>query len=241
MHTQVVIPTYNERENIELLVDSILALPLPIGVVVVDDHSPDGTGDIADALAQKHASVTVVHRPGKLGLGTAHIAGIRRALASDAELVLTMDADFSHHPRYIPAMVAAMAKADLCIGSRYVPGGDTADCTLPRKALSWGANAFARFMLGLPAHDCTAGFRCYRRDLLERMPLDRIFSNGYSFLVEMLYYCRRAGARVTEVPILFENRRRGTSKISRKEIYRSLYTVFRLAIQRPRLEASATA
>ncbi|MHB0877065.1 MAG: polyprenol monophosphomannose synthase [Anaerolineae bacterium] len=241
MLAQVVIPTYNERENLELLVDSIMALPLPIGVVVVDDNSPDGTGDIADALAGRHPSVCVVHRPGKLGLGTAHIAGMRRAMAGGADLILTMDADFSHHPRFIPDLVAAMGKADVCIGSRYVPGGGTAYCTLPRRALSWGANAFARFLLGLPAHDCTAGFRCYHRQVLERMPLDRIFSNGYSFLIEMLYYCHKAGARVSEVPIMFENRRRGTSKISRKEIWSAVYTVVRLAISRPRLEATVTA
>lgn len=236
MLTQVVIPTYNERENIEVLVDTIMALPLSIGAVIVDDNSPDGTGDIADSLAARHAAVSVVHRPAKLGLGTAHIAGMRQALTSGADLIATMDADFSHHPRFLPALVAAMASADLAIGSRYVPGGGTAQCTLPRKALSRGANAFARLMLGLPAHDCTAGFRCYRRRLLEQMPLDRIFSNGYSFLVEMLYYCQRAGARVAEVPILFENRRQGTSKISRREIASAIYTVLRLAVSRPRLD-----
>jgi dolichol-phosphate mannosyltransferase len=237
MEVQVVIPTYNERENLQLLVEAILALPVALGVVIVDDNSPDGTGAIADALAVRSANVTVVHRSGKLGLGTAHVAGIRQALASGARLVVTMDADFSHHPRSVPALVGAMDEADVCIGSRYVPGGGTAYCTLPRRALSRGANAFARLVLRLPAQDCTAGFRCYRREVLERVPLESIFSNGYSFLIEVLYYCTQAGARVREVPIQFENRRRGQSKISRREIANALYTVVRLALTRPRLPA----
>ena len=200
MEVQVVIPTYNERENIRLLVEAIVALPITLGIVIVDDNSPDGTGDIADALATESAAVSVLHRPGKLGLGTAHVAGIRQALATGAQLVVTMDADFSHHPRSIPAVVAAMDGADVCIGSRYVPGGGTAYCTLPRRALSRGANAFARLALRLPAHDCTAGFRCYRREMLEQVPFGSIFSNGYSFLIEVLYYCSLAGARVREFP-----------------------------------------
>ncbi|MGQ9552611.1 MAG: polyprenol monophosphomannose synthase [Anaerolineae bacterium] len=234
MDMQVIIPTYNERENIALLAEAILALPLPIGVIIVDDNSPDGTGQLADSLASQHGQVSVVHRPAKLGLGTAHIAGMKRALALGAKLIITMDADFSHHPRYVPEMVATMQNCDLCIGSRYVPGGGTLNCTWPRRVLSEGANAFARFMLGLAAHDCTAGFRCYRRQVLEKAPLDTIFSNGYSFLIEMLYYCQRQGARIGEVPIVFENRRRGQSKISRREIMNALYTVLRLATARPR-------
>lgn len=224
----VVIPTYNEAENIEPLVGQLLALPLPLRVIVVDDNSPDGTGDILDKLAAADARVVPIHRPAKLGLGTAHIAGFRRALADGAEFILSMDADFSHSPRYIPAMVGKMRECDLVIGSRYVRGGGTRFCTLPRKLLSWGANAFAKAILGLRARDCTAGFRCYRRELLERVALDEIFSEGYSFLIEMLYRTERLGYRVGEVPIIFENRRRGASKVSRKEIYRSLYTVLRL-------------
>ena len=234
MDMQVIIPTYNERENIALLAEAILALPLPIGVIIVDDNSPDGTGQLADSLASQHNQVSVLHRPAKLGLGTAHIAGMKRALALGAKLIITMDADFSHHPRYVPEMVATMQNCDLCIGSRYVPGGGTLNCTWPRRVLSEGANAFARFMLGLAAHDCTAGFRCYRHQVLEKAPLDTIFSNGYSFLIEMLYYCQRQGARIGEVPIVFENRRRGQSKISRREIMNALYTVLRLATARPR-------
>jgi glycosyltransferase involved in cell wall biosynthesis len=228
----VVVPTYNEAENIELLAQQLLALPLNLRVIVVDDNSPDGTGAILDRLAAEDGRVQPVHRPGKLGLGTAHIAGFKRALEAGAQLVVSMDADFSHDPRYIPDMVEKMRECDLVIGSRYVRGGGTRHCTLPRKFLSWGANAFAKTVLGLRAKDCTAGFRCYRREVLERVGLDQIFSNGYSFLIEMLYRTERLGYRVGEVPIIFENRQRGTSKISRKEIAKALYTVLRLRFRR---------
>jgi hypothetical protein len=154
-------------------------------------------------------------------------------LANDYDRILTMDADFSHHPRSIPDMLErSQAGADLVIGSRYVAGGDTLGCTLPRKMLSWGANAIAKTALGLQAMDCTAGFRCYRRQVLESINLDAIRSNGYSFLIEMLYRCQRRGWQVGEVPILFENRRRGASKISKQEVFKAMQTVFRLARER---------
>ena len=232
MKSVVVIPTYNERENIGLLVDDILALPLDIQVIVVDDNSPDGTGELLDDMASRLPALHVIHRPGKLGLGTAHIAGFRSALSMDVECILTMDADFSHHPRHIPDLVAAARQWDIVIGSRYVPEGGTVDCGLNRTLLSQGANSFARLLLGLRAHDCTAGFRCYRREVLENVPLDHIFSNGYSFLIEMLYKCQRLGYSVSEVPIIFENRQRGSSKISKMEILRAAYTVLRLTPSR---------
>lgn len=229
----VVVPTYNEAENICLLVTDILTLPLSIDVVVVDDNSPDGTGQIAQELAAHNAAVHVVHREGKLGLGTAYVAGFKYALARDYDRIMTMDADFSHHPQYIPAMIEkSQFEADVVIGSRYVRGGGTRGCALPRKVLSWGANAFAKVVLGLRAMDCTAGFRCYRREVLEAIELDAIFSNGYSFLIEMLYKCQRQGCLVGEVPIIFENRRRGASKISRREIFKALETVLRLGVER---------
>jgi dolichol-phosphate mannosyltransferase len=230
----IIVPTYNERENIELLVHDILDLQLDPAIIIVDDNSPDGTGELADALAADHAQVRVVHRPGKLGLGTAHIAGIKEALAGGADLVLTMDADFSHHPRDIPSVVAALEEYDLVIGSRYVPGGGTLYCTLPRKMLSWGANAFARAVLSLQAGDATAGFRGYRRAVLESIELDEIVSNGYSFLMELLYRCQRQGWTIGEVPIIFENRQRGASKISKSEILRAMQTVVRLGQERLR-------
>jgi len=227
----VIVPTYNEAENITRLAGEILALPLEAQLIIVDDNSPDGTGDIADRLAAADSRVHVVHRPGKLGLGTAYIAGFRRAFELEAEAMVTMDADFSHHPRYIPAMVARLETCDLVIGSRYVPGGGTQNCTLPRRLLSYGANAFARVVLGLHAHDCTAGFRVYRRQVLQAIPLEQIFSSGYSFLIEMLYACQSRGFRVGEVPIIFANRQRGASKISRLEIAKAMYTVLRLRFQ----------
>ncbi len=232
--TLIIIPTYNEAENLAILVPMLLALPLDTGVIVVDDNSQDGTGVLAERFAAEQPQrVTVIHRPRKMGLGTAYLAGFERALREGAAFILTMDADFSHHPRYIPAMVEmARDGYDLVIGSRYVPGGGTPDFPLQRILLSHGANAFARFMLGLQAHDTTAGFRCYRRHVLESLPLGAIFSNGYSFLIEMLFLVQQAGFRVGELPIVFEDRRRGKSKISRQEIVRALYTVLRLTARR---------
>jgi dolichol-phosphate mannosyltransferase len=230
LQVNVIVPTYNESENIKALVTQLLALPTGILVIVVDDNSPDGTGDIADRLAEENPGrIEVIHRAGKLGLGTAYIAGFKQALAARADLICTMDADFSHNPRYIPDMVAKIGQGyDLVIGSRYVPGGGTSGCTFDRKLLSWGANAFARTVLGLRAHDTTAGFRCYRREVLESVQLDEIKASGYSFLIEMLHRVRRRGWQVGEVPITFENRRLGTSKISQDEIIRAMGTVLRL-------------
>jgi len=227
----VIVPTYNERENIESLVTQLLALPTAVRVIVVDDNSPDGTGAIADRLAaESDGRMGVIHRAGKLGLGTAYVAGFKRALAEEADLICTMDADFSHNPRYIPAMVDKIGQGyDLVIGSRYVRGGGASGCTFARKLLSWGANAFARTILGLRAHDTTAGFRCYRREVLQGMGLDGIKASGYSFLIEMLYRVQRSDWRVGEVPIIFENRRLGISKISRTEVVRAMHTVLRLA------------
>jgi len=232
--TSVIVPTYNEKENIVPLVEQLLALQIDPKVIIVDDNSPDGTGDIADQLAADNPGrVHVIHRAGKLGLGTAYIAGFHYAIHAQRDLIITMDADFSHPPERIPALVEkARAGFDLVIGSRYVPGGKAVECTLARKMLSWGANAFARTLLGLKAHDTTAGFRCYQRQVLEDIALDEIFANGYSFLMEMLYRVQRKGWKIGEVPIVFHNRQQGVSKISRNEIYRALYTVLRLAKER---------
>ena len=233
MKTLVIVATYNERENIEPLAREVLASPIDADLLVIDDNSPDGTGRAADALAAENPRVHVIHRPGKLGLGTAYVAGFKRGLADGADRVVTMDADFSHNPRYIPAVVALTEKYHVGIGSRYVPGGGvTANWGFHRRFLSWGANHFAHLLLGLKANDCTAGFRCYRREVLQSIDLDRIFSNGYSFLIEMMYKCQRLGYTFGETPILFENRHRGDSKISRGEIFRAMYTVLRLSISR---------
>ncbi|MEA3377951.1 MAG: polyprenol monophosphomannose synthase [Chloroflexota bacterium] len=229
--TTVIVPTYNERENIESLVTQLLGLPVEARVIVVDDNSPDGTGAIAEELAREHGRrVGIIHRAGKLGLGTAYVAGFKRALGEGAELICTMDADFSHNPRYVPDLVAKIGEGcDVAIGSRYVDGGGTSGCTAMRKVLSRGANGFARAALGLQAHDATAGFRCYRREVLETVGVDEIKADGYSFLIEMLFRVERQGWRVGEVPILFENRRQGISKISQDEIFRAIWTVLRLA------------
>ncbi len=252
MKTAIIVPTYNESDNIEPLAKEILALRLDpsttlrpcsgrasggtsgqalgdiIEIIIVDDNSPDGTGKIADELATAYQSIKVIHRSAKLGLGTAYIAGFQEALASGADRIVTMDADFSHHPRYIPDLLAKNRGAQLVIGSRYVDGGGTVNWGLRRQIFSRGANTFARLVLGLEAHDCTAGFRCYHREVLESIKLDDIFSDGYSFLIEMLYECQRRGWGISEVPIIFEDRRHGASKISRREIFKALYTVLRL-------------
>jgi glycosyltransferase involved in cell wall biosynthesis len=234
LQTVVIVPTYNECENIEALATQLMALPTGVRMIIVDDNSPDGTGAIADRLADETGGrVLPIHRAGKLGLGTAYIAGFKQAMGEGADLICTMDADFSHNPRYVPAMVDKIGQGhDLVIGSRYVRGGGSTGCTFDRKLLSWGANAFARTMLGLRAHDTTAGFRCYRREVLGSMDLDEIKASGYSFLIEMLYRVQRRGWRVGEVPIVFENRRLGTSKISRDEVLKAMGTVVRLATAR---------
>lgn len=228
----VVIPTFNEKENIQRLVRDILALPVDARVIVVDDHSPDGTGELIDSIAARESRLIPIHRASKLGLGTAHIAGMRRAVELGFEPVITMDADFSHHPRYIPDLLRAIQKYDVAIGSRYVHGGGMQGRGLQLRFVSWGANSFARIMLGLRATDCTAGFRAYRRTVLESINLDQIFSNGYSFLIEMIFVCQAHGWKIGETPIIYQDRRAGKSKISRTEIYKATYTVLRLFYRR---------
>jgi dolichol-phosphate mannosyltransferase len=233
----LVLPTYNEVENIALMVPQLLALPVDLKVLVVDDNSPDGTGRLADQMAAETPErVMVLHRPGKLGLGTAYLAGFRRALADDASHVLTMDADFSHDPVYIPDLVARCASADLVIGSRYVPQGGAVDSPPLRRLISYAANFLAHAVLGLKARDVTAGFRLYRREVLASVPLDSIRSSGYSFLIELLFLIEQRHWRVAEVPILFRDRKLGQSKISSKEIQKAMATVGRLAVRRLRGE-----
>lgn len=229
----VVLPTYNERENLERMVALLRQLPEAPSIIVVDDASPDGTGELADALAARDSRIRVLHRPGKAGLGTAYLAGFALALEAGHQLILTMDCDFSHHPRYVPQLLRrAEEGADLVIGSRYVPGGGTPDFPLSRKILSGSANLVAHVVAGLKARDTTAGFRCYHRRVLETLPLGKIRSNGYSFLVEMLFLIQNAGFRIEEVPIVFEDRKAGKSKISRQEIYKAIHVILRLGLRR---------
>ncbi len=239
MRPAVVIPTYNESDNLPSLVAELHRQVPELTIVIVDDNSPDGTGRLADALASQNLWLHPIHRPSKLGLGTAHIAGIQWAMSQSLEPILTMDADFSHSPRYVPDLISAIGTFDMVIGSRYIPGGGTLHCSLPRKALSRGANLFARSVLGLKATDCTAGFRAYRRAVLDSIDLEAIVSDGYSFLIEMLYKCQKAGWRIGEVPIIFEDRRRGQSKVSKQEVLKALDTVVRLRLASGRLARPA--
>jgi dolichol-phosphate mannosyltransferase len=217
--------TYNERENLAALVADILGQLPAANVLVIDDNSPDGTGKLADELASADGRIHTLHRKGKLGLGTAILAGIRYAMEHGYDYHFTMDADYSHHPRYLPAMVAGMQRHDVMIGSRYVPGGGTEGWPLSRKFMSRGVNLLVRMLMRLPAKDCSGGFRCYRVSKLPAVRLERLKSVGYSFQEEMLYRCRRAGCRIGETPIVFVNRRLGDSKVNPREVIRSLFTL----------------
>jgi dolichol-phosphate mannosyltransferase len=210
----VCLPTYNERENLERMVRALGAHG--VRVLVTDDSSPDGTGEIADRLAAELDYVDVLHRPQKEGIGPAYLAAFRHVLASDAELILEMDCDFSHDPADVPRLVAAAeAGADLALGSRYVEGGGTRNWGLLRRAVSWGGSFYARVILGLGVHDLTGGFKCFRRGVLEAIDLDAVDSKGYAFQIEMTYRASRLGYRIEEVPIVFVDRTEGTSKMSR--------------------------
>lgn len=213
----VVVPTYNEIENLPAIVAALLALPVPsLRVLVVDDNSPDGTGKLADELSARHGGrVGVLHRPGKQGLGPAYIAGFRRALADGADAVVEMDADFSHDPAVVPTLIAQLAECDLVLGSRYIPGGGVDPAwSRPRRLLSRFGGLYARTVLGLPIHDPTGGFRAFRRTALEAIDLEAIRSNGYTFQIEMAYAVHRRGLRLCEVPIHFKDRVQGQSKMS---------------------------
>lgn len=210
----LVLPTYNEAENLEPLVEAARAkLPPSAQVLIVDDSSPDGTGEIADRLAERHENVHVLHRAHKEGLGPAYIAGFRQALAGGAGLVLEMDSDFSHDPAYLPRLLEEAKRADVVLGSRYVPGGGVSDWGPLRRAVSRGGSTYARLVLGVDVRDLTGGFKCFRREVLEAIDLDQITARGYAFQVEMTYRAIRLGFKVVEVPIVFRERRVGTSKM----------------------------
>jgi dolichol-phosphate mannosyltransferase len=218
----VSVATYNERDNLAPLVKEIRAVVPAADVLVVDDNSPDGTGKLADELADADPHVHVLHRAGKLGLGTAILASMRFAIEHGYDLFINMDADFSHPPRYLPALLAGMARHDVMIGSRYVRGGGTANWPLSREVISRSVNLLVRFLMRLPARDCSGSYRCYRVAKLREADLDHLLSRGYSFQQEVLYRCRRAGCRIGETPILFENQRAGASKVNPHEAARSI-------------------
>jgi len=210
----ICLPTYNERENLEKMLRALA--PHGVHVLVIDDNSPDGTGQIADDLARELDFVSVLHRDKKEGLGPAYLAGFRRALADGADYVLEMDCDFSHDPADVPRLIAACEEgADLALGSRYVPGGGTRNWGLLRRAISWGGSFYARLLLGVRVRDLTGGFKCFRRAVLEALDLDAIGSKGYAFQIEMTYRAMCKGFRVQEVPITFADRTEGTSKMSK--------------------------
>jgi dolichol-phosphate mannosyltransferase len=215
----VVLPTYNEAENLERIVDAVDSeleriAPGEHRILVVDDNSPDGTGAIADRLAAELGSVEVLHRMNKQGLGRAYLAGFGRALSGDAELVIEMDADFSHEPRFLRDLIGAAADADLVLGSRYVPGGGVRDWGLLRRLISRGGGLYARWILGIGIRDLTGGFKCFRREVLEGIELETVSSEGYAFQIELTYRALLGGFRVREIPIMFQDRKAGSSKMS---------------------------
>ena len=237
----VVLPTYNERPNLERAAEQILRYPWA-RLLVVDDASPDGTGQIADTLAASSGGrIDVLHRTGPRGLGLSYIDGLRRALSSGADAIVQMDADLSHDPAYLPDLAAALERFDLAIGSRYLRGVSVVNWPLHRIALSAFANRYIRFVTGLEPHDCTSGFRAWRRDALAKLPLDRAETSGYAFLTEMLYEAARLGCRIGEVPIVFVERREGYSKVSSSVLFESLLTPWRLVLRGGRLKPRGSA
>jgi dolichol-phosphate mannosyltransferase len=224
--TWVVLPTYDEAENVEAIAIAALAkLPASARVLIVDDASPDGTGEIADRLAAEQERIEVLHRPRKEGLGPAYIAGFRRALAGGAGLIVEMDADFSHQPAYLPRLLETAERADLTIGSRYVPGGGVGDWGALRRAISRSGSAYARLALGVGVRDLTGGFKCFRREVLEAIDLDSVRSRGYAFQVELTYRAIQRGFTVVEVPIVFRDRRAGSSKMDRSIVLEAIWRV----------------
>jgi dolichol-phosphate mannosyltransferase len=231
MNAAVVVATYNERENLPELVTEILKNP-GYRIIVVDDNSPDGTGKVADALASDFPGrLTVIHRTGPRGLGRSLIEGLKRASAEGADPIFQMDGDLSHDPKYLPSMAAAAVDAGLVLGSRYLNGVSVVNWPLRRIALSTVANGYIRAVTGLEIRDCTTGYRCWRRECLERLPLDGVISEGYAFLVETLFLARRLGCRIREVPIIFVERRQGTSKVSAQVLLESVIVPWRLRLK----------
>ncbi|MCC6626430.1 MAG: polyprenol monophosphomannose synthase [Chloroflexi bacterium] len=229
----VIIPTYNERENLAAIVADVLAFD-SLHILVVDDNSPDGTGELADELAARYSGrLHVLHRPGKQGLGRAYIAGFRYALERDYDLIFEMDADFSHDPRHLPQFLAAIQHADLVLGSRYVPGGGTVNWSPVRKIISRGGSLYARTILGLPINDLTGGFKCFRRQVLETIDLDSVAATGYAFQIEMTYRTHQLGFRIVETPIVFVDRRVGQSKMSRRILFEAMGMVWRMRLSPP--------
>jgi dolichol-phosphate mannosyltransferase len=230
--TLIVMPTYNERENVPVIVPLVLAQHPSIQVLVVDDNSPDGTGAIADEVAAGEPRVHVMHRAGKLGLGTAYVAGFKWALERDYEYIFEMDSDFSHNPEHIPEFLEAAKQYDLVLGSRYLRGVTVINWPMSRLMLSYFANKYARFVTGLPFTDTTGGFKCYRRKVLETIDLEAIRSEGYSFQIETTFRAWRKGFKIGEIKIVFTDRTEGTSKMSGKIVREAVWRVWKLRLMR---------
>ncbi|CAN5473204.1 polyprenol monophosphomannose synthase [soil metagenome] len=229
----VVIPTYNERENLEPLVEALIAAASYVRVLIVDDNSPDGTGDIADLLAERHPdTVSVLHRERKEGIGPAYLAGFAWAMWSDAPVVVSMDADFSHDPKDVPRLLAEVTRSDIALGSRYVPGGSTAGWPWYRRAISRCGGSYARLVLGVHVADLTGGFKAYRRAVIQQILSGPMRSDGYGFQIETVYRSIKRGFRVTEVPIVFHDRTKGRSKLSRRIVVEAMLVVWRLRFER---------
>jgi len=231
----VIVPTFNERENLPIVIAQLMRQP-NVNVLVVDDRSPDGTGAIADDLARQHTGrIEVMHRVEHPGLGRSYIDGIRLAITRDVDVICQMDCDLSHDPAQLPSLIAETDRADVVIGSRYVPHGKVVNWPLRRRVLSRFANIYIRVITRMQPRDCTSGYRCWRRDALARLPLDQFGSDGYSFLVEMLYTASALGCRIAEVPITFVERRQGESKLSSAVLVESAVTPWRLVATRSRM------
>lgn len=228
----VTICTYNERDNLQALIDEVHRFAPDAHVLVIDDNSPDGTGQLADQLASQDIRVRVLHRAEKQGLGSATVAGFRYGVEQAYEQLINLDADFSHHPRYIPELRASLESSDVGIGSRYIPGGRVVGWTWMRHFMSGGINCYARLMLGLPNRDNSGSYRCYRVAKLALLDFNQVRSRGYSFQEEILFMCRAVGCRFHEIPITFEDRRAGTSKINWKESVMAIWIIFRLSLDR---------
>lgn len=224
----IIIPTYNESENLPLLLAAVFEVQPAVHVLVVDDNSPDGTGELADSLAGSDSRVHVLHREGKQGLGTAYIAGFRWALERDYQRIFEMDADFSHQPKYLQDFLEASEHADLVLGCRYIAGGGTEGWGALRQMISRGGNLYARAVLWLPFHDLTGGFKCFRREVLESIDLSTIRSTGYAFQIELSYRAHKRGFKIAEVPIIFPDRTRGESKMSGSIVHEAMFNVIKL-------------
>lgn len=230
MKAIVVIPTYNECDNVMRLAQEILKQDCSLQALFIDDNSPDGTGTLLDALAAEHKRIQVIHRSGKLGLGSAYREGFKAALAMGADFIIEMDADFSHDPGVLPVFLEKIQTCDLVIGSRYLNGVSVVNWPIRRLILSYFASAYTRFITGLYINDCTSGFKCFRRETIEAIDMNRIASDGYSFQIEMNYRCMEKKLKIVEVPIIFIDRHAGSSKMSRKIVYEAIFMVWKLRI-----------